>query len=138
MPLDPAGVSPQFQKMDLTLVTKKPAFLSPKQTIDYLALVQGLKTTLCPGISGSSYLCKETDTAFCVCVCVGEIFKEYLINIPMLRPPYDNLNTGKGKFRPIVPIIFAIVWLPSGHFLFTLLYFFIHPAIHLSVIGWRD
>ena len=56
----------------------------------------------------------------------------------MLRLPYDNLSTGKGKFRPNVSIIFAIVWLPSGHFLLTLLYFFIHPAIHLSVIGWRD
>ena len=140
MLLGPAGVSPQapqFQKMGLTLVTKKPAFLSPKQTIGYLALVQGLKTTLCPGISGSSYLCKGTDTAVCVCVCVcvcvgaGGIFKEYLINIPMPRPPYDNLNIGKGKFRLIFFYYFcyclASLW-PFSTYL-TILYPSIHPSI---------
>lgn len=137
MSLGPAGVSPQapqFQKMDLRLVTKKPAFLSPKQTIGYLALVQGLKTTLCPGISGSSYLCKGTDTALCVCVYAwgGGIFKEYLINIPMPRPPYDNLNIGKGKFRPIFFYYFcyclASLW-PFFTYLTILLYPSSHPSI---------
>ena len=60
-------------------------------------------------------------------MCVGGgVFKEYLINIPMLRPPYDNLNTGKGKFRPI----FSIIWLLFG---FPLVIFYLPYYTSLSI-----